>query len=446
MPLQTYDTQINSVCQPFTAVSNSFDPKTLKSVYSFESNSQTSDMRCPYCGKMNVYVHARHSTEIKDFPFLPKHRQSLVFHYHGYKCRECGHHFMEPIPAKVPNARITIRAAEWIKGLLSRNMPVSAVAEITGFHWETVKKIHLGIMDEFLRKRKEELQRSGYKPTYLAVDEFAIHKGHSYASCVMDLETGEILWVGKGRGMEDFRKFFEEYDMERLSNVKAFAMDMNASFNRLVEKYMPKTEIVYDRYHMQAQYGKDVLGSVRLEEARRHQTKANELKKQVETLTDKEVLQELKHNIRNESQRYTRLKRARWTVLTNSRNLSRSGEEVLGEILQTHNDLATCYAMKEEMNRLFELRDKEEAYYGWMKWFTAAKESGIPQLQKFAELKERRLRGLVAHATHPISTGKLEGTNNRIKVAKRIAFGYRDEEYFFALIRYLSSLGLPTIP
>ncbi len=250
----------------------------------------------------------------------------------------------------------------------------------------------------------------------------------------MDLETGEILWVGKGRGMEDFRKFFEEYDMERLSNVKAFAMDMNASFNRLVEKYMPKTEIVYDRYHMQAQYGKDVLGSVRLEEARKHQDKANELKKLAETVDDKETLQKLKQDIRNESQGYSRLKKARRTVLTNSRNLSESGGEALDEILNTHSDLATCYAMKEEMNRLFELRDKEEAYYGWMKWFMAAKESGIPQ------------RGLVAHATHPISTGKLEGTNNRIKVAKRIAFGYRDEEYFFHLIRYLSSLGLPIIP
>lgn len=262
MPLHTYDTQIKTVCQTFTAVSHNFEHKTLKSVYFFESNRPTSEIKCPYCQKTNVYVHAKHSTEIKDFPFLPKHRQSLVFHYHGYKCKECGHHFTEHIPVKVPNARITIRAAEWIKGLLSKNMPVSAVAEITGFHWETVKKIHLGIMDEFLKKRKEELLRSGYKPTYLAVDEFAIHKGHSYASCVMDLETGEILWVGKGRGMDDFRKFFEEYDMEQLSNVKAFAMDMNASFNRLVEKYMPKTEIVYDRYHMQAQFGKDVLGSV----------------------------------------------------------------------------------------------------------------------------------------------------------------------------------------
>ena len=132
-------------------------------------------------------------------------------------------------------------------------------------------------------------------------------------------------------------------------------------------------------------------------------------------------------------------------MLTNSRNLSESREEALDEILNTHSDLATCYAMKEEMNRLFELRDKEKAYYRWMKWFLAAEVSGIPQLQKFAKLKVKRLKGLVAHATNPISTGKLEGTNNKIKVAKRIAFGYRDEGYFFTLIRYLSSLGLPTI-
>ena len=86
---------------------------------------------------------------------------------------------------------------------------------------------------------------------------------------------------------------------------------------------------------------------------------------------------------------------------------------------------------------------RDEAYYGWTKWFTAAKESGIPQLQKFAELKEKRLKGLVAHATHPISTGKLEGMNNKIKVAKRIAYGYRDEDYFLRLIKYQASLSIP---
>ena len=56
----------------------------------------------------------------------------------------------------------------------------------------------------------------------------------------------------------------------------------------------------------------------------------------------------------------------------------------------------------------------------------------------FAERKEKRLDGLIAHASHPISTGKLEGFNNRIKVAKRIAYGYRDEDYFFSLIQFIS--------
>ena len=111
------------------------------------------------------------------------------------------------ILVKISHARISCRTTEWIISLLSKNKAVSGVAKITGFHWETIKKIHLRIMNNFLKNRKDELFRSSYKPTYLKVDEFTIHKSHSYATCVMDLETGEILYVGKERGMEDFRKF-----------------------------------------------------------------------------------------------------------------------------------------------------------------------------------------------------------------------------------------------
>ena len=75
---------------------------------------------------------------------------------------------------------------------------------------------------------------------------------------------------------------------------------------------------------------------------------------------------------------------------------------------------------------------------GWTKWFQAAKESEIPALVRFAVQKEKRLPGLATHAIHPISTGKLEGFNNKIKVAKRIGYGYCDDDFFFTLIRYLS--------
>ena len=60
----------------------------------------------------------------------------------------------------------------------------------------------------------------------------------------------------------------------------------------------------------------------------------------------------------------------------------------------------------------------------------------------FAVQKEKRLPGLAAHAIHPISTGKLEGFNDKIKVAKRIGYGYRDDDFFFTLIRYLFLLSV----
>ena len=146
----------------------------------------------------------------------------------------------------------------------------------------------------------------------------------------------------------------------------------------------------------------------------------------------------LQTEARKESRLYSTLKSSRWTLLANGDNLSPEKAKSLNAILNSHSDLALCYAMKEEMCSLFDLRNPDDARKRWTQWFEAAKASGIPALVRFAELKEKRLVGLVAHASHNISTGKLEGFNNKIKVAKRIGYGYRNEEYFFTLVRYMS--------
>jgi transposase len=202
--------------------------------------------------------------------------------------------------------------------------------------------------------------------------------------------------------------------------------------------------IVYDRYHMQAQFGKDVLGVVRLTEARAHKEKADALRESLSQLHGEERKQ-VKEEARQERRKYTQVKRARWTLLQNHDTLRESQATNLAEILDAHSDLAICYAMKEEMCELFHLRDVSVAESAWKKWFAAAKESDIPALVRFAELKEKRIDGLIAHAIHPISTGKLEGYNNKIKVAKRLAYGYRDNHFFFTLVRFLS-VSFPNFP
>ena len=69
--------------------------------------------------------------------------------------------------------------------------------------------------------------------------------------------------------IKDFRQLFDAFSAtDYLSYVKAAPMDMNASYNTLVKEYLPQAEIVYDRYHVQAQFGRDVLRKVRLDAAK----------------------------------------------------------------------------------------------------------------------------------------------------------------------------------
>ncbi|MEG1516023.1 MAG: transposase, partial [Clostridia bacterium] len=132
-----------------------------------------------------------------------------------------------------------------------------------------------------------------------------------------------------------------------------------------------------------------------------------------------------------EKQRYSQLKKLRWTLLTNGAKRSDETPPHLKDMLAAHSDLAVFCVMKETLCALFERINPLASYAGWMRWYSAAEEHIIPALVKFAKLKRPRLDSLVAHAVFPIDTGKLKSFNNKIKVAKRIGFDYWDDDYFF---------------
>jgi len=423
-----YNTTFRIELQGFIC-ENSERFESNRRILEFHSCLTSKDVCCPCCSK-RVIGHGIRKVRLTDIPFEPGIPTVYEVFLHRYLCKSCGKIFTEQNPFKAPGFFLTKRCVQWIFELLKYKFPTSAIASFLGLEWNTVRKLEKMKIDYILEQRDEETRCSDYRPQFLAIDEFAIRKGHRYATCVMDLVRGDILWVGKGRAIKDFSKFFEKFgDSDLLSQVKAVAMDMNASYNRLVQKHLPNAAIVYDRYHVQAQFGRDVLGQVRLDEARRH--KENAKIQAGCTETSKEELQV-------EKQRYRQVKKARWILLQNEKSLSAEKEKSLHEILETHADLAVCYAMKEELVSLFEIRDETLARERWTKWFDAAIGSSIPALAKFGRQKRKRIEGLIAHAKHPINTGKLEGFNNKIKVAKRNAFGFRNLNFFFAYIRYLS--------
>ena len=340
--LREEDIAIELRCQQFVSKCYMRDMTGEKSVLLFESERRTDAVSCPHCGG-KVYADGYGDVTLKDMPVWHGIAQELTFVCHRYECRQCGKKFTEEIPLRRPGTKVTERAARWIQAMLRFKVSIRSIQGLTGIHWETIRKLHLEIMESTLEEHMGALKASGYRPRLLAIDEFAIHKGHTYATCVMDLEKGEVLWVGEGRSKDDFERFFAETDSSFLSDVMAVAMDMNASYHLLVSQHLPNAEIVYDRYHMQAQFGKDVLGVVRLNEARAHKEKSDMLRETASQLQGDER-KRVKEEARQEQRQYTRVKRARWTLLKKPDNLRESQAACLAEILDAH--LILPYAMQ----------------------------------------------------------------------------------------------------
>jgi transposase len=91
------------------------------------------------------------------------------------------------------------------------------------------------------------------------MDEFALHKGHRYATVVMDAQTMRVLWVGEGNSREAIRPFFELLGEAGCKAIEAVAMDMNTAFDMEVRQHCPQAEVVYDLFHVVARFGREVV-------------------------------------------------------------------------------------------------------------------------------------------------------------------------------------------
>lgn len=210
-------------CQGFDCSSEPiWSPEDDAMVFHFSSSIDTTTVRCPKCNS-ETYVHGYTSQTLKDMPLLPGIKQLLCFELHRFYCLGYDSTFTESLPFRYSGTRITNRAAEWIKAFLRAKVSIRTIQLLTGIHWDTIHRIHEEHMNQAIQEREVQLREEGYLPRYLAIDEFAIHKGHRYATCVMDLDTGDVLWVGKGRSKSDFQAFFEEVDPSLLVNVMAVA-------------------------------------------------------------------------------------------------------------------------------------------------------------------------------------------------------------------------------
>ncbi|MFD1692466.1 ISL3 family transposase [Azotobacter chroococcum] len=353
---------------------------------------------CDRCHQPSPLVHDRRIRLIRDRDLLDL-RVQLHLPVRRVDCLTCGR-VTEHIPWLAPASRLTRRLCAWIESLLQL-LPISHVSRLTGLHWHTLKA---------LDKRRLQAAFGTLEPgdvRRLVMDEFALHKGHRYATVIMDAERTRVLWVGRGNSRQAIRPFFELLG-ERCRHIEAVAMDMNTAFDLEVRQHCPQAEVVYDLFHVVARYGRDVIDRIRVDQANalRHDKPARQV-----------------------------LKQSRWLLLRNRENLKEDHAVRLQELLAANQPLATVYVLKDALKEVWYAPSVREGWRRWRAWLRHARESGLAPLQRFARNLQHYARGILASARFHMHTSLLEGVNNRIKVIKRMAYGFRDEEYFFLKIK-----------
>ena len=119
------------------------------------------------------------------------------------------------------------------------------------------------------------------------------------------------------------------------------------------------------------------------------------------------------------------VKESRWILLKNPENLCLEQDEAkhLQEALRLNEPLATAYYMKEDLRQIWIQESKREAETSQSTWITRALASGVGPLMRVGKTLAAYTFGILNWYDHPISSGPMEGTNNKIKVMKRMAYG-----------------------
>lgn len=359
-----------------------------------------SEALCGACRRPCSLIHERRRRRVRDRDCLDR-RVWLDVPIRRLDCHHCDARVAEHIAWLDRRSRITHRVRVWVEAL-AQLLPIAHVARLTGLHWHTIKTID--------QHRLERLhgEFSAQDVRRLVMDEFALHKGHRYATVVLDAQNMRVLWVGEGNSREAIRPFFEALGPEGCQQIEAVAMDMNTAFDLEVRQQCPNAEVVYDLFHVIARFGRDVIDRVRVDQA---------------------------NALRAEPKARQVIKRSRWLLLRNRANLDDEQAIRLNELLAANQPLATVYVLKAELKEIWYAPTVREAARRWKTWLRLALDSQIAALVQFAKRLSKYRRGILASAIYPMNSSILEGVNNRIKVIKRMAYGFRDASYFFLKIK-----------
>jgi transposase len=360
----------------------------------FRIEPQDRLLRCPICGTQDVQSRGSVYRKILLLP-TGMRKNYAELNIPRVHCANCGCLRQISLGFAEEFRTCSIAFERYARELCDL-MTVSDVARHLGIPWSTVKDIH----KRHLKKKYGEPDLKNLRT--IAIDEISNGKGHKYLTVVLNLENGAVVFVGDGKGADALIPFWKKLGRRRRRRIESVAVDMSPAYTKAVRENLPRATLVYDHFHVIKLYNEKLSGLRR------------ELYKEAEDADMKALL-----------------KGTQWLLLKNRCNLdeSRNERERLEAALAANRPLMTAYYLKEELHRIWEQTDGNAAERVFDSWLATAETSGVEMLKKFAKTLSEHREGILNYYKSRITTAALEGTNTKIRVLQRRAYGYRDMEY-----------------
>ena len=354
---------------------------------------------CPNCGEKTKYIHDYRCRTIKD---LPAFDQSVIIIYRQrrYSCHKCGKRFAENNTFVPKYYQMTRRLISKIFEETEKICSFSSIGDKLNISVSTV----IRIFDNISYTAPKEL------PEVIAIDEFKGNTGdEKYQAIITEPKTGVVLDILPDRKQKHLIQYLKQYSKEERDKVKFFVSDMWKPYRELSEVFFKNSTYLVDKYH----YVRQIIWAF------------ERTRKRIQKKYSKQYRLMFKNSKRILTKRKSKLKEDQ-----------RAQVEAL---LYVSDELRTAYYLKEAFYKLLDCEDKETAKNMMTDWIYAAQASGISDYDTCSNTLINWQKGILNTFDYPYSNGFTEGCNNRIKVLKRTAYGYRNFNRFRKRILHIFS-------
>jgi transposase len=347
------------------------------------------EAECPHCGAKTGRIHSRRNQVKRDMRLWHK-PVYLELSKRRFRCRVCGRVFSEPDPVCGMRRRTSERFRSYL-GREALEQPVRHVARKEGVGETLVRGC---VTDE--ARRLLGVAKTPEAPRVLGLDEFSIRRGQVYDTAIVDLERKAVIGVVSGHRLQEVADFFSA--LSNADSARVVVMDMHEPYRQAVALCLPQAKVVVDKFH--------VLSHVH------------------------RALDQVRTGVEPRRGQRGELYHARYLLLTAKERLTPPQRTTLRALLGRYPQLHRAWLFKEWFREWYRGTGRGAAEAALAQWEASVRDQGPAPFKALFPMLRLWREEILNYFDYPYTNGFLEGKNNRIKVIKRTAYGYRNPQNF----------------